>query len=380
MRRAMRVAFLYNAEAYHAYHGASVAFALAERPDLTITSYYLDPFLPHHIERIRQAFDAPVQDLRPLRQSPKTRLLKCVFRRFSLFKKTVMRENLEELNRYDLIVALENSAAALREMGLDKPRMIYLPHGFGDRSVSFLPRIATFDHVLVAGQKTARRMLDAGVIRENGYSMTGIVKFDVAARLGTNWKPPFDKQRPIVLYNPHRDRKLGSWSRFLEPLIGGFAQDRSMNLIIAPHVKMFHRRSEAFRDAFRARSTGNVLADPGSDQSIDGTYPAIAQVYVGDISSQVYDYLDRPKPCVFLNAHGIEWRDDPNFAHWHMGDVVDDPRDVMDAIRAAPERHARYRAIQERMIADTLGTASPGASGRAADAIASFLERSVPRK
>lgn len=374
----MRVAFLYNAEAYQLYHGAPVAFALAERHGWSVTSYYLDPHTPYHMERIRAAFGAPPQDMRPLRQSGRTRFLKRVFRRFSLFKKTVLRENLEALNSYDVIVALENSAAALRDMGLTRPVMVYIPHGFGDRSVSFLPRIKVFDLTLVAGPKTERRMLEADLIRPGHYALTGVVKFDTSAQMGLSWTPPFDADRPIVLYNPHRERTLTSRFKFMDPLIEGFAQDRSMNLIVAPHVKVFHRRSQEVLDAFRARSTGNVLTDPGSDYSVDGTYPAVAQVYVGDISSQVYDYLDRPRPCVFLNAHDIDWREDPNFAHWHLGDVVDDPAKVMDAVRAAPARHALYREAQERAIAATLGDTRPGAYLRAADAIASFVERQRP--
>lgn len=370
---AMRIAYLCNAEAYQLYHGAPVAFALAEQPGVSVTTYYLDPTTPHHMERIRAAFAAPPQTLRALRQSRRTRLLKRVFGRFSLFKKTVLRENLEELSRYDVIVAQENSAAALRSMGMTRPCMVFLPHGFGDRSVSFMPRIRIFDLVLVAGPKTEQRMLEAGVIRPGHYALTGIVKFDTAARLGQSWTPPFDAERPIVLFNPHREPRLTSRFRFTEPLIEGFAQDRSMNLIVAPHVKVFHRRSQDVLDAFRARSTGNVLMDPGSDYSVDGTYPAVAQVYVGDISSQVYDYLDRPRPCVFLNAHGIDWKDDPNFANWHLGDVVDDPAKVMDAIRAAPARLDLYREAQERAIAATLGDTTPGAYRRAADAIMAFV-------
>lgn len=379
----MRVAMLYNAEAYQLYHGASIGFALAERPGFSVATYYLDHHAPHHMERIRSAFDAPEQEMHALRQSRRTRFLKRVFRRFSLFKKTVLRENLAELRQYDAILATENSAAALLDMGLDtgpgkdgeRPRMLYTPHGFGDREVSFLPRIARFDFVLVAGRKTERRMLEAGLIRPGDYALTGMVKADVSARMGARWRSPFDAERPIVLYNPHRERTLTSRFAFMDPLIEGFGQDRAMNLIVAPHVKVFHRRTPEVLAAFRARGTGNVLCDPGSDFSVDGTYPAVAQVYVGDISSQVYDFLDRPKPCVFLNAHNIAWRDDPNFAHWHLGDVVDDPAQVMAAIRAAPERHALYREAQARAIAETLGDTSPGASERAADAIAAFLQR-----
>ncbi|WP_374410871.1 hypothetical protein [Novosphingobium colocasiae] len=375
----MKIAFLFIAEAYQTYHGASVAMELAQRSGWDVTAYYHDPATPAEIERIRQAFGFQPLDCRPMRQRLRTRLLKRFLGRFSLFKKTVMRDNAAELNGYDAIVAQENSGIALRDLGVDRPLMIYLPHGFGDRAVSFLPRIARFDFVTVAGPKTERRMLERGLIRPGHYALTGVVKLEVAARLGARWEAPLDMRLPTVLYNPHREFTLTSWHRFLNPLLRGFDEDRSMNLIVAPHIKMYNRRTERERAALRARSTANVLCDPGSRESVDGTYPAVARIYVGDISSQVYDFLDRPRPCVFLNAHGIDWRDDPHFANWHLGDVVDDPAQVMDAIRAAPERHALYRERQERMIADTLGDTSPGASARSAEAIMAFVRRSVSR-
>ena len=147
-----------------------------------------------------------------------------------------------------------------------------------------------------------------------------------------------------------------------------------MNLVVAPHVKLFRRRTEAVRDAWRTRSTGNVLLDPGSDRSVDMSYAVAADIYVGDVSSQVYEFLAEPRPCVFLNAHRIDWRDDPSFAHWHLGDVVDDPADLMAAIRAAPERHALYRERQEALAKASLGDTSPGAAARAAAAVIAFME------
>lgn len=369
----MRVAVLYIAEAYQVYHGASVALAMAERPGWEVVTYYHDPDTPHHLERIREAFDAPAQDWRPLRRSWLTRQLQSRLRKLSLFKDMVMWDNRRELAGYDAIFAVENTVASLRSMGVRRPRLIYSPHGFGDRARGFIPRIATFDFVLVAGPKTANRMLEMGLIRPDAHALTGVIKLEVAARLALNWKAPFERMQPTVLYNAHKEPKLTSWNRFVEPMLDAFASDPRMNLIVAPHVKMFFREEEATRETWRARSTGNVLVDPGSDRSMDMTYAAYADIYVGDVSSQVYEFLDRPKPCVFLNAHGVDWQADPSFAHWHLGDVVDDPADLMRAIREAPQRHALYRDRQQRMIAETLGDLGPGAARRASDAIASFL-------
>lgn len=374
----MRIAFLYIAEAYQCYHSASIALELARRTDWTIVNYYNDPETPHHLARITRAWGGRAIEERPLRKSALTRGLQRM-KRLGMFKDMVMRDNITELDGYDAVFAVENTVASLRRLGARRPRLIYSPHGFGDRARGFIPRIATFDLVLLAGRKTAARMLEESLIRDGGYALTGSVKLDLAARIAGANRLPFDARQPTVLYNAHKEPKLTSWHRFVEPMLAGFAADRSMNLIVAPHVKLFRRRSEALRGRWRARSTGNVLVDPGSDRSVDMSYAAASDIYVGDVSSQVYEFLATPRPCVFLNAHGIDWRDDPSFAHWHLGDVVDDPAQLMAAIHAAPERHSLYLERQQTMAAASLGDTRPGATTRAATAVIDFLQRPAAR-
>ena len=116
-----------------------------------------------------------------------------------------------------------------------------------------------------------------------------------------------------------------------------------------------------------------VVTQSGSDRSVDMSYTSAADIYVGDVSSQVYEFLAKPRPCVFLNPHRIAWRDDPNFLHWHLGDVIEDPAELLPAIRAAGARHQLYREKQEALAAASLGDRSPGAAKRAADSILEFM-------
>ena len=364
----MRIAFLYIAEAYQCYHGAAVALDLARRPGVEVLNYHNDPETPRHLERIRAAWDGPLLPVAALARSWPVRALQAV-KILGMMKSLVMRENAAMLERFDVIVAVENTVAELRDRGVKRPLMVYIPHGYGDRARGFIPRIAAFDLTLPAGEKTARRMLDEGLIREGGYALPGYVKLETAERIAGSATLPFAAKRPIVLYNPHKAPGLESWSRFIGPMLAGFEAQDEFNLVVAPHVKLFRRRSNRVWRRWQARSSGKVLIDLGSDASLDMSYSSAADIYVGDISSQVYEFLARPRPCVFLNAHGIAWRDDPSFAHWHFGDVVDRPDALMAAIRAAPARHHLYRERQEAMAAATIGDRSPGVARRAADAI-----------
>jgi hypothetical protein len=368
----MDIAFLYIAEAYQSYHGAAIAIELASRHGVRIVSYYNDPETPRHLERIRRAFDAPPMDYVRLKRSLPTRALQS-FKRLGMFKNRVLRDNRDELDQFDAIFSVENTVAAARHLELTRPKLIYSPHGFGDRSYGFVPRIATFDFVLVAGPKTEARMLSHGLIRPGHYALTGSVKLETGLRLLQAEGAPFTNARQTVLYNPHFQAELTSWHRFIEPMLAEFSSQDAFNLIVAPHVKLFRRQRRALRDRWERRSTASVVIDTGSDSSVDTSYLAAADVYVGDVSSQVYEFLASPRPCVFLNAHQVNWRDDPNYVHWHLGDVVEAPNTLMAAILAAPARHKLYQERQEALASASLGDRRPGAAARAADAIRAYL-------
>ena len=369
----MRIAFVNIAEAYQAFHGAGIAIELARQPGVEVVNFHADPETPRQLARIYAAFGAPPPVTVRLNESLATRALRGA-RYLGAFKQRLLRDNREMLDGFDAIVSVENTLAFARDVGISRPPLIYSPHGFGDRAYAFVPRIAAFDFVLLAGAKTEAQMLERRLVRPGHYALTGSVKLETAARLAAAEALPFAEPGPTALYNPHFDPKLTSWTRFIEPLLTHYTAADDRNLIAAPHVKWFRRSPEATRRRWRDRSTGNVLIDPGSDRSIDGSYLSAANLYIGDSSSQVYEFLSSPRPCLFLNAHGVDWWDSPNHFHWHLGDVIDRPEQLAEAIRAAPERHSLYIERQEAARLATFGDGAESASARSAAAIFDYLK------
>jgi len=372
----MDIAFLFIAEPYQCYHGLAVAFELRRLPGVRVAIYYNDPESVYHLERIRRAYDEAPFDYIRMKRSLFAKAVERI-KIFGFAKQSVYRSNEPDWLAYDAIFTVEDTAFRLFETRDEtaRPKMIYMPHGAGDGTVGFSPRLRRFDYVLLAGPKSAERMLALGHIRPDNHREVGLVKLETAERLSRASGPLFETARPTVLYNSHKTRGLQSWSTFIEPMLADFAASDAYNLIVAPHVKLFRRRSAKTRAAWRARSTGNVLIDVGSDRSVDMSYTRAADIYVGDISSQVYEFLAQPRPCVFLNPHNVDWQDDPDFAHWHLGDVITRPEDLMAAIEAAPARHHLYRDRQEARAVASLGDRSPGAAARAAEAVIAFLQR-----
>lgn len=368
----LRIAVVYIAEAYQCYHGAAAALKLDAMPGVEVTSFYFDPDTPRHIQRIHRAFGGKPMRMERLRRSAITASLQEA-KVLGKFKHLTLRDNRAVLDKFDAILAVENTVAMARAEGILRPRLIYTPHGFGDRAYSFVPRIAMFDFVLVAGKKTEEDMIERNLIRPGNYALTGSIKLETAELLAKDEGRAFSNDRPIVLYNPHFEAGLNSWKRFLEPMLEQFSAQQDFNLIVAPHVKMFRNASSRVRSKIEGRSTASILVDCGSDRSVDSTYIDCSSVYVGDVSSQVYEFLANPRPCVFLNAHGVKWREDPHYLHWTLGDVIDDPARLLEAITLAPQRHHLYREAQAALAAAALGTNARRASDRAAEAIFAFL-------
>ena len=85
----------------------------------------------------------------------------------------------------------------------------------------------------------------------------------------------------------------------------------------------------------RHLSASNIHIDLGGRASTTMAYTNRADIYLGDVSSQFYEFISRPRPCVFLNAHDVQWAGDSNYASWRAGPVISDPGELGRALRDA---------------------------------------------
>lgn len=377
----IRVCFFFNAQRHQVLHGISTAVALARLPGFEV--HVCSPS-PGHVAYARTV--AGRLGGAPIVFSTADAALLTVFRRATgasvppkILSLTLLAR---ALNRFDAIAVPERTSTLLRRLGANSPLFVHLDHGAGDRAAGFDPRIRDFDFVLMAGEKHRERMTREGLIRPGRHAVVGYPKFEAADAVRTpDWRP-FANQRPTVLYNPHFSA-LGSWDRFGEAVVHAFAAQDRYNLIVAPHVRLTDGRTAAARwRALAAAYAGcpHIHIDTGSDRCIDMTYTTLADVYLGDVSSQVYEFLRSPRPCLFLDAHGIDWAGDENYAHWRFGPVIGDPRGVLAATDAAIAGHPRRLPIQIQGFEATFGASAEPASVRAATAIAGFLRACRPRR
>jgi hypothetical protein len=123
----------------------------------------------------------------------------------------------------------------------------------------------------------------------------------------------------------------------------------------------------------------HIHIDLGSRLATTMVYTNRADIYLGDASSQVYEFLRRPRPCVFLNPRKLAWRGDPNFAHWRAGPVIEQVADLAEALAGSQrDPAATFLPVQQALFDASFDLTQEASSVRAARALARFAGVAAP--
>lgn len=265
------------------------------------------------------------------------------------------------------------------------PAFVCVPHGAGDRNVSFHPAFRDFDLLMVSGQKVVDQMVDAGVSTPERCRIIGYPKFDILR--GRTPETFFDNGKPTFLYNPHFDPHMSSWFDHGADILEFFYQNADRyNLIFAPHVMLFYKKvhiSPEYR-VTRTRpdidpkyyDAPNIRIDVDSARLFDMSYTLSADVYIGDVSSQVYEFLHRPRACFFIDTHSANVPGSaPEYDFWNNGPVVRTAKQLIALLPDHAQIAAQYRKAQEQRMAYTADQSDPRpASERGAEALERYIE------
>lgn len=367
-----RALFLFNHDAAHqAAHLAGIAAAtarLAQGHEVVIA--YAGSALRGRLEALIGEDDARRIRWEELRQPALSQLLaKPLDKVLPASRLLRLRHNEPLFATADVIVSTERTCLRVRRrlrhaIGNNAPLFGYVPHGSGDRNVAYHPELAQFDHMFVSGRKLVDEMVARGLTTPDRCHLTGYPKFDTIDR---NAHPRFfDNDRPTFLYNPHFDPKLSSWYDHGPALLEWFAaRSLQYNLIFAPHVMLFRKTlhiSPEYRIARRrpdipeaARNADNILIDTDSARLFDMSYTLSADAYIGDMSSQVYEFLLRRRPVFFIDTHSADLPEEAaNRAFWGNGPVVTSVAELGELIPQYLAIGMNYRAAQDRLFAYTI--------------------------
>ena len=268
-------------------------------------------------------------------------------------------------------------AVCAEQTSLWLPRILPLPtrfiktsHGVGSMSARDDPRRRAAWHTLVPGERERASYLDRGMAADR-ITATGYVK--AAFRHRTPASRLFAGDRPVLLYTPHWQRHRSSWWDWGPALVGALARQQRWNVILAPHQRLAERAPDLREVLGAVAALPHVHVDLDSFATVDGSYTAAADLYLGDTSSQLLEYLIRPRPAVFLNAQHARWADDPSYAMWATGEVVDRFDSILPALERAPSEHPRFAPAQRDYAAASLGATDGSAPARCVEVILAAL-------
>ncbi|MBS0320959.1 MAG: CDP-glycerol glycerophosphotransferase family protein [Proteobacteria bacterium] len=187
------------------------------------------------------------------------------------------------------------------------PRIVHCPHGFSEKRQDWAREVAFQDVALLPGRHALDQLVEFGVAPLLAYYVIGgnlrklhyeahRAFFDaVAARHGVVRDPA----RHTVLYAPTWNDRIGSSSLFaaLEPLVRDLPAGH--RLLVKPHP--LSDRDAGTRARIDALCGGRRDVVVLRDCPLTMPFLALADSYVGDMSSLAYDYLAWQRPMVFLN-------------------------------------------------------------------------------
>lgn len=381
----LRILALYVAEGHQVLHTYPAIAELSLHEDVEAWTATTNDDQLRQIARLGHAYNAALPNLM-MGMPGWAGILSRLDRRFRDGKVLRLLHYRNRLNEFDAVICAERTSIILKRFGVQRPLMIHIPHGAGDRARGFDPRIARFDHVILQAPKDELRMLKEGLVRPGAYDVCGYVKFEAVEHMSGKARRLFPNSNPVILYNPHFDKHLGSWTRFGKNLVAAILERTKYNLIVAPHVRLARRHGMTSADFHVEGYEGRLIVDPGSDASYDMTYTRAADIYLGDVSSQVYEFLYPPRPCVFLLPSGVERQESEDFAFHRFGETVKTLDAAIIALREAPGRHPEFIDFQKNGAGNALGPRDGQVAKRMADAVFGALHsagkpvRDLPRK
>lgn len=353
---------------HHILHLIPVASALETHAHIDVIIYVRKPHEIKACQEILDGLGATRTQIEIMKPNP---LMSWIYP-----KRSLVLSNIKTWRTLDALMVAERTSTVLRRFFKDLPIFIHTRHGVGDRAKGFDPRIARFDYVMVAGPKDKGRMIELDLVTDENCFAIGYIKPFVVDLIHPEIPKFFKNDNPVVLYTPHFERSLSSWDGFGAELLEAFAKRKDMNFIIAPHMRLFAGKNAPSKAVFETlKNCENIHVDLGSQASTDMSYTRAADIYIGDVSSQVYEFLSKPKPCIFIGDEATEWQGNPDYAHWSYGPVCHSAADVMSALSTAEADLPSFTQAQEQGCLAAKGGFGWDPIQRASDVIVDLLAR-----
>ncbi len=370
------IAIIFLDEIHHVYHFISVAVELSKKNQVHILT---NPGKHTFLHNTLQQLDGknviieklPTSAIRAFTDKLKGRKLP---RKGFWIKKN---QNYL-LNNFDALIFTDYFHQILLKSrkNKEKPKFIKFPHGVAGRAYAYRNDLLDFDMHLIFGNYYYEQLKKKNLLSKH-TAVVGYPKLDVLKNVET--ERIFHNDKPVVLYTPHFSPPFSSWHFMGLEVLEFFYNSKDHNLIFAPHINLFNKIGGDNASVIPEKylKAKNIHIDLGSNKSVDMTYLRNADIYLGDVSSQIFEFIINARPCIFINAEEIDCWNDDNYRFWKCGEVIETVDELPNALATAKIKFEIYKPIQEKITTENFYMEEGStASERAAKAINLFLDQS----
>lgn len=375
MSKRFRFGFFFLDELHHVNHFITIAAQLAKDHEVSILTY---PSKHEYLQSTLHRVGGDAVKIEQLKTHPFRALTDVLKNRKHPRKGFWMKHNRNYLlSKFDALVFTDYiHHKLLKYRGNDtRPAFIKLPHGPAGRSYVYKEDLRDFDLHLILGSQYYDNLKIKNLLG-NKTVVVGSAKLDAVTSVD---RPAlFPDTKPIVLYNPHFGIPHSSWHEYGVEILEYFKNQPTYNLIFAPHINLFNKVGLNTDTSFISsyQDVPNIFMDLGSVASVDMVYPQMADIYLGDVSSQSFEFMITPRPCIFINTEKVDYKSQlENYPFWTAGKVIEDVSELDEALQNVEKTLPNFIPEQERLIAVSMHQlAGSTASERAANEMISFLD------
>lgn len=375
MRNRGKIGFIFIDEIHHIYHFITIAIALAKEKEVSIITFPAKHiFLRKELNRL----GGENVKIEKLSTDFFTNIIEKISKKKIPRASVWMKKNRNYIaENFDAIVFSDfiHHKFLQQEKIKQIPPIFKLAHGLPGRSRSYKKDLKDFDYQFLFGPFHLEEFKKRNLLAKD-YKMIGFPKLEaINSKQKKNF---FNNKKNTVIYAPHFNKEYSSWYSLGRKILEYFYHQVDYNLIFAPHIQLFNSRKGISPEEIDQKffNCSHMHIDLGSQNSVDMTYMNSANIYLGDVSSQVYEFIIQPRPCIFINVNNISWQENIDFRFWKCGDVVENITELKKALNVQQKKfQAHYIKIQEKINTENFySEPNSTASERAANAIIEFLE------
>lgn len=345
MERQYRFGFIFLDEIHHINHFVSIAVALSYDHQVSIITYPADhQYLKEKLKSLR----GEKVNLRQLKTHPFRRFTDFLKKRLMPRKGFWMKYNHRHLlGEYDALVFTDYIHHKLLKYRTENssPKFIKLPHGPVGRAYDYKAELNDFDLHIIFGNYHYQQLSNKDLLGKR-TEIAGYFKNDA---LSTQVTPElFPDHKSVVVYNPHFDKEFTSWHSMGVDILEYFKNQDAFNLIFAPHINLFNKTGVESDESILKpyQNLPNIHIDLGSVASVDMVYTKMADIYLGDVSSQAIEFVIQPRPCIFINSHQVDYKGNNDYHFWQNGQVVDSIECLNTALQIAEDTFKTFESVQ----------------------------------